>query len=64
MEYFALTTKGDSSIIVNCPVCFRVMWKNGTCNHGVIPPPDKNAPKEEPRDLDGGTTRKGKYKSS
>lgn len=29
------------SLLVNCPVCRRVMWRNGTCSHGQVPPPVK-----------------------
>lgn len=60
MEYFALMGNPDP-IIVNCPVCLRVMWKNGTCHHGMVPETTKGDPKEDTQSqevLDGGTTRR------
>ena len=30
----------DTDSVVNCPTCKRVIWRNTTCHHGRVPPPD------------------------
>lgn len=27
---------GDTSLVVDCPVCFRTVWANSTCRHGLM----------------------------
>ncbi len=41
-----LGSMDEKCCIVNCPTCYRVMWAHGTCQHGQVPEPSKDAPKE------------------
>ena len=34
-------------IVVDCPECRRTIWANTVCTHGTVPPPSKDAPKED-----------------
>lgn len=39
-----LTPSSRTSLIIDCPVCYRTIWANSTCHHGRIPPPDDEKP--------------------
>lgn len=37
----------ETSIVMNCPVCHRTIWRNAKCYHGQPPDgKDDNTPKE------------------
>ena len=40
--------RGDTSVVVDCPVCKRVIWAGTACAHGAVPPPKGGGPKEPP----------------
>lgn len=44
-----LMVTDPNSIVVNCPVCKRVIWAHATCTHGEVPVPLVPAdPDQEP----------------
>lgn len=39
----------EHAVVINCPVCKRVIWANATCTHGEVPAPLAPAdPEPEP----------------
>lgn len=53
-----LGSMDEKPIIVDCPECRRVMWRNGTCSHGKVPEPSSEAPKEPEVEKNKGRSRK------
>lgn len=37
-KFIQLSIDNDDRIVINCPVCRRVIWNGATCAHGVVPP--------------------------
>lgn len=50
----------DTSLLVQCPKCLKTNWRGSTCNHGAIPAPDKDAPKEPESKAGGLESKRGK----